>query len=616
MRSSGLIAMRAAWICLAGFVSCPWLLSAHAADEGKADVVLRNGKVYTADPARSIRQAIAFTGNTIVAVGDDDDVAPLIGPTTKVVDLGGKLVLPGLIDTHIHPIVGAVNGAKCSLAGVKATIEALTPVVRACLDKEQGSDEQWFEAVQLDNYGFSATAKDVDKIEATRPLALWGNDGHTVWVNSRGLELTGVTAETPDPPGGKIGRDASGAPTGTFADSATLVVDKMIPAPSLEDRARLTAAELNKMSAVGITSLMDAYVTQAEQDVWRRLYETGRLPMRVRMATYLPDPNALLRPASNDSDEAVARLVKVSKDRDVDPDFLRAGVIKVFADGVIEYPTQTAALLSPYLDAKGEPTKKSGTLYFDPERFARLVQKLDAAGLTVHIHAIGDRAVRASLDAFAAARAANGDKDNRHQIAHLQLVDPADFPRFKELGVLADFQLEWGRREPATEGPIEPYLGPERYRYLYPAGSLYRAGATIIGGSDWDISSYNPFVAFQVGVTRAGGKGQPPLNIDERIPLTTAIDAYTINAAYAMKQDAITGSLEVGKRADLIVLDRDILSVDPVTIADTKVLATYLDGRLIYSAPAGDAEQHPESEAVGKSWDEREGRMREWLHRD
>lgn len=365
--------------------------------------------------------------------------------------------------------------------------------------------------MQLDNYGFSATEKDVDKIEATRPLALWGNDGHTVWVNSRGLELTGVTAETPDPPGG-------------------------------------------------------------------------------------------------------ARLVKVSKDGDVDPDFLRAGVIKVFADGVMEYPAQTAALLSPYLDAEGKPTNKSGTLYFDPERFARLVQKLDAAGLTVHIHAIGDRAVRASLDAFAAARAANGH-DNRHQIAHLQLVDPADFPRFKELGVLADFQLEWGRREPSTEG-IEPYLGPERYRFLYPAGSLYRAGVTIIGGSDWDISTYNPFRAFQVAVTRAGGPGQKPLNLDERIPLTTAIDAYTINAAYAMKQDAITGSLEAGKRADLIVLDRDILSVDPDTIADTKVLATYFDGRLIHSAPAGDAGQHPEKKDVGKRWDERDGRMREWLHRE
>ena len=498
------------WTSLAVMVSSSW----SATDAAEADVVLRNGKIYTADKARSIRQAIAFKGNTIVAVGTDRDVAALIGAGTKAIDLGGKLVLPGLIDTHIHPIVGALNGAKCSLAGIKATIEALMPVIRACLDKEQGGGDQWFEAVQLDNYGFSATAKDVDKIEAKRPLVLWGNDGHTAWVNSRGLELTGVTAETPDPPGGKIGRDAAGAPTGTFADSATLLVDKKIPVPSLEDRARLTAAELTRMSAFGITSLMDAYVTPAEQAVWRKLYDTGRLPMRVRMAIYLADPNALLRPASSDSDEAVARLVNVSKDGDVDPDFLRAGVIKVFADGVMEYPAQTAALLEPYLDANGNPTEKSGTLYFDPERFAPLVQKLDAAGLTVHVHAIGDRAVRASLDAFASARAANGERDNRHQIAHLQLVDPEDFSRFKELGVMADMQLEWAKREPATEGPLEPYLGPDRYRYLYPAGSLHQAGATIIGGSDWDISSYNPFRAFQTAVTRAGGNGQKPLNIE------------------------------------------------------------------------------------------------------
>jgi predicted amidohydrolase YtcJ len=596
---------------IVGLVSGLWLADARAVEDRKADVLLRNGKIYTADKARSIRKAIAFTGNTIVAVGDDKDMEPLIGAGTKVVDLGGKLVLPGLIDTHIHPILGAVDGAKCSLAGVNATIEALTPVIKKCLAEDQGGTDDWFEAVQLDNYGSSATAKDVDKIEAKRPLVLWGNDGHTGWVNSRGLELTGVTAETPDPPGGKIGRDASGAPTGTFVDSATLLVENKIPVPSLDERARLTALELKRMSAFGITSLMDAYVTPAEGAVWSRLYDTGRLPMRVRMAIYVADPN-------NDSDEVVARLLAASKDGYVDPDFLRAGVVKVFADGVMEAPAQTAALLKPYLDANGQPTKHEGELYFDPQCFAGLVQKLDAAGLTVHVHAIGDGAVRASLDAFAAARAANGNRDNRHQIAHLQLVDPVDFPRFNELGVIADFQLEWGRREPSTEG-LEAYLGPERYRYLYPAGSLHRADATIIGGSDWDVSTYNPFRAFQVAVTRAGGPGQKPLNIDERIPLETAIDAYTINAAYAMKQDKITGSLEVGKRADLVVLERDILTTDPETIEDTKVLATYLDGRLVYSAQPGSkaegAKDDEEDEEPGRWWDEREERMREWLHR-
>jgi predicted amidohydrolase YtcJ len=542
-----------------------------------ADVVLTNGKIYTADSARSIRQAIAFRGNTIAAVGGDADVTKLIGPATKVIDLGGKLVLPGLIDTHIHPIIGAVNGDKCSLARVKATIEALKPVVRDCIAKEDGGPDDWFEAAQLDNYGFKATAKDLDTIEAKRPIALDGNDGHTVWVNSRGLELLGVTAATPDPPGGKIARDASGAPAGSFADSAAIMVSDKIPAPGVDEQAELTAAELKKMSAVGITSIMDAFVTPVEAKVWRRLYDSGKLDMRVRTAIYDALP-------SDDSDEAVQRLVAASEKGNVDPERLRAGMVKVFADGVMEYPAQTAALLAPYLDAEGKPTEVLGELYFAPERFAALVRKLDAAGLTVHIHAIGDRAVRASLDAFAAARAANGDKDNRHQIAHLQLVDPADFARFKQLGVLADMQFDWAKREPATEIALEPYLGPERYRYLYPAGSLHDAGATLIGGSDWDVSTYNPFHAFQTGITRAGGKGQPPLNLDERIPLATAIDAYTINAAYALKQEAITGSLEAGKRADLIVLDRDILTADPNTIGDTKVLATYFDGRLIYEA--------------------------------
>ncbi len=570
--------------------------------------MLRNGKIYTADPARSIKQAIAFSGNTIVAVGIDADMTALTGPATKVIDLGGKLVLPGMIDTHIHPIIGAVNGAKCSLAGVKATIDALKPVIEACLAEDQGGADEWFEAAQLDNYGFQATAKDLDTIEAKRPIALEGNDGHTVWVNSRGLGLLGVTAETPDPRGGKIDRDASGAPTGSFADSAAIFVADKIPVPSVDEQAALTAAELKKMSAVGLTSLMDAYVTPAEAKVWRRLYDTGKLPMRVRMAIYVADP-------SDDSDEAVARLIAAAKDGDVDPDFLRSGLVKVFADGVMEYPAQTAAMLTPYLDAGGKSTSHLGELYFDPELFARLVTKLDAAGIAVHVHAIGDHAVRASLDGFAAARAANGDKDNRHQIAHLQLVDPADFSRFKALGVIADMQLEWAKREPATEGPLEAYLGPERYRYLYPAGSLHAAGATIAGGSDWDISTYNPFVAFQTAIMRSGGKGQPPLNLDERIPLTTAIDAYTVNAAFAMKQDKTTGSLEAGKRADLVVLDRDILTIDPQTIADTKVLATYLDGRLVYAAPDGTAER-PEGEEEGAWWDEREARMRDWLHRN
>ena len=296
----GLIARGLIGACLAVMVSGLWSTATEAAE---ADVVLRNGKIYTADKVRSIRQAIAFKGNTIVAVGDDKDGAPLVGASTKVIDLGGKLVLPGLIDTHIHPIIGALNGAKCSLANIKATIDALKPVIQDCLADDTGAADEWFEAVQLDNYGFSATAKDLDTIGTERPVALWGNDGHTVWVNSRGLALLGVTAETPDPPGGKIARDASDAPSGSFADSAAIFVSEKNCRSGLEERAALTSAELKKMSAYEITSLMDAFVARAEAEVWRRLYDTGKLPMRVRMAIYVASP-------SDDSDEAVARLIR------------------------------------------------------------------------------------------------------------------------------------------------------------------------------------------------------------------------------------------------------------------------------------------------------------------
>ena len=566
---------------IVGLVSCLSLDDVRAAENGKADVVLRHGKIYTADPARSFQQSIAFTGNSIVAVGDDQDVEPLIGTGTKVIDLGGKLVLPGLIDTHTHPIDGAINDTKCSLAdvGQPPTLEALRPAIEKCLDKEPGGANDWLEAVQLYNYGFEATAQDLDSIEKKRPIALDGNDGHTMWVNSRGLKLLGVTDTTSN------ACDVSGAGPGLVVDGVGRVPEKKLP---LKKRALLTSAVLKDMSANGITSLMDARVGPDEEDVWLRLYRNGEIPIRVRMALYVDD---FVDEPYRDIDKTVKQLATESdeinngKKGNIDPNFLRSGVVKVFADDVMECPSQSAALLSPYLDADGKKTEYSGKLGLDPQKFAQLVTKLDAAGLAMHVHAIGDQTVRTSLDAFAAARTANGDKDNRHQIAHLQLVHPDDFPRFKALGVIADFQLLWAKREPATEGPLEPYLGPDRYRYLYPAGSLHAAGAMIVGGSDWDVSSYNPFRAFQTAVTRTGEKGQKPLNLDERIPLTTAVDAYTINAAIAMKQDATTGSLEVGKRADLVVLNRDIFSVDPYTIADTTVIATYLDGRLVYTGP-------------------------------
>lgn len=541
-----------------------------------ADLVLRNGRIYTVDPRRSVHSAFAVHGDTIVAVGGDADMVAVTGPATRTIDLGGRFVLPGLIDGHMHPIFGAMNAAKCSLAGVPATIAAITPVVRKCLAERPGGADDWLEVVMLENYGFSATATDLDAIEAKQPLLLSGSDGHTLWTNSRGLALAGVTANTPGPPGGVIGRDGSGRPSGMFADNAAELVQKQVPPLSVEEMARLTQMALGQLAARGITALTDASVSPAEAAVWQELYRSGRLKHRVRTALFVDNPDDV-------DDAAVARLVERARAGTLDPLRLRADEVKVFADGVIEYPVQTAAMLAPYLDRDGQATDNLGKLYFEPRRFDALVTKLDRAGLTVHIHAIGDRAVRTSLDAFAAARAVNGPKGPAHQIAHIQFADPADYPRFAALGVIANMQLEWAKRDATNIGPIEPYLGSARFLLQYPARSLRDAGARISGGSDWPVSSYDPFRAMAHGVTRTErDSSYGPLNAAEGLTVADMIAAYTINAAAAMGLEASIGSLEIGKKADFIILDRDLFAVPPETLADTQVLATYIDGAPVH----------------------------------
>jgi predicted amidohydrolase YtcJ len=282
----------------------------------------------------------------------------------------------------------------------------------------------------------------------------------------------------------------------------------------------------------------------------------------------------------------IGEAVKFRAKWATDPDFLRADAVKIFADGVIEYPSQTAALLEPYLDAQGRPTHNRGPSYFVQDNLNQIVTAADAAGLTVHIHAIGDRAVRSALDAFAEARRRNGALDNRGQIAHLELINPADFPRFKELSVIANFQLLWAQRDDYVDGATVKYLGPERSRYLYPARSLRDAGAKIAGGSDWGVSSFNAFAAMEHAITRSEARGRPALLPEQSLSLQDMVDAYTINAAFALKQERTTGSIEAGKRGDFIVLDRDVFAIDPFDLHDTRVMATYLDGREVYAAKA------------------------------
>jgi predicted amidohydrolase YtcJ len=541
------------------------------------DLVLLHGRIHTEDPGRTVAQAMAIRGNTIAAVGTDQAVSALIGPKTRTIDLGGRLVLPGMIDAHTHPVYSALQLGKCSLEDELLTALQIKARVAACLKEQPPQGGLWYEVVHVNPSGLSLALKDVDTLLADRPMLLYGSDGHTVWANSRALKAAHISASTKDPTGGRIERDLAGNPTGTLRDAAADIVAAAEPLPDLAFEAAQLDKAFEGMRATGITSVQDADADEHYLQIYKRLYDEHRLNMRVR-ASYL------LQNLHDAPDALIGAAVKFRAKWAIDAEFLRADAVKIFADGVVEYPSQTAALLEPYLDANGHPTANRGPSYFEQDNLNGIVAAADAAGLTVHIHAIGDRAVRSALDAFAEARRRNGMHDNRDQIAHLELIDPADFPRFKALGVIANFQLLWAERDTYIVKATVPYLGPERSRYLYPAASLLNAGALIVGGSDWGVSSFNPFAAIEHAVTRCEARGGEPLLPEQSIPLQVAIDAYTINAAYALKQDQTTGSLEPGKRGDFIVLDRDIFAIDPFELHETRVLATYLDGREVYSA--------------------------------
>jgi hypothetical protein len=545
--------------------------------EAPADIALLHGRIHTQDAQRTVAEAMALRGNTIVAAGTDRAIIALIGPHTLTIDLRGRTVLPGIVDAHTHPAGSAPDLDKCSLHDQKLTPGEIKARVTACLKENHGNPLLWLEVVQVNPTALTLTRGELDSMVSARPLVLSGTDGHTAWANSAALRAAHVSAATPDPAGGRIERDAIGRPTGTLRDNAIDVVLNSKSPPSLEYEATQLGKALAAMRATGITSVQDASVDEHLMRIYKSLYDSHRLNMRVRGCFHLADLN---QPA----ELLVEQAVKFRERWAIDPDFLRADCIKIFADGVIEYPSQTAALLEPYLDGNGHPTGNRGPSYFTQDNLNRIISAADAAGLTVHVHAIGDRAVRAALDAFADARRRNGVRDNRDQIAHLELVNPSDFPRFRGLGVIANFQLLWAERDPYIVIGTVKYLGPERSRYLYPARSLRNAGALIVGGSDWNVSSFDAFEAMEHAITRAEARGKPPLLPEQSLDIQEMADAYTINAAFALKQERATGSLEAGKRGDFIVLDRDVFSIDPRDLHHTRVLATYLDGREVYAA--------------------------------
>ena len=568
-RKSKLLGMSALLRIAAVFVSLTVLTSAQ--ERPMAALILRHGSVYTMDAARSWVESVAVADGRIIYAGPDAGTSGLAGPSTKIIDLGGRMVLPGFHDSHVHLMEGGVDMGLCNLKDV-ATPEAVIAEIRKYA--EAHTHQPWVTGAGWDLPVFPGgipRKEELDEAVSDRPAYMESADGHSGWANSRALALAGITKNTPDPAGGHIERDPdSKEPTGALRESAReLVTGKIPPMTTAENAAGLKRA-IEFANSLGIISVQEADASDEILNAYWALDTQGLLAVRA-VAALRTDP----RKGDDQVAGLIERRAKFSGKR------LRATAVKIFADGVIE--TGTAALLEPYLD-RGD---SRGELNFEPERLAKFVTSLDREGFQVHIHAIGDRAIRVSLDAHEAAQKSNGRRDARHHIAHLELIEPEDIPRFRDLGVIANFQPLWAFADPYVRKLTLGPLGPKRSRWIYPIASVLRTGAIMAAGSDWPVTSLNPLEAIQVAVTRRGPtEPEGPAWIpEEKIDLAAVLAAYTINGAYLNHEEKETGSIEAGKAADLIVLDRDLFKIPPEKIHEAKVVLTLLEGKEVFRAP-------------------------------
>ncbi|MEU8247234.1 amidohydrolase [Nonomuraea sp. NPDC048916] len=536
-----------------------------------ADLVFRGGPVHTLGSARTVATAVAVRDGRIIAVGDDPDVRPLIGTATEVIDLAGRALLPGFQDAHVHPVLAGLTMIRCDLHDTGDAGEAVA-AVRAYAEANPeaewisggGWSMEWFP-------GGTPSRHLLDTVVPDRPVHLINRDGHGAWVNTRALELCGIDAGTPDPADGRIEREAGGAPQGTLHEGASHLVGRHVPEPAAEAMLRALQAGQRRLHSVGVTAWQDAMVDPKVQQAYLTAAESGLLTARVVGALWWDRERG-----EEQIPELLARRGGAGR--------FRATSVKIMQDGVAE--NFTAAMTSPYLDGCGCGTGNQGISFVDPEALRGYVTRLDAEGFQVHVHAVGDRAAREALDAFGAARAANGRNDHRHHIAHLQVVHPDDVPRFAALEITANMQPLWAAHEPQMDELTIPFLGPERAGWQYPFGELARTGAPLAAGSDWPVSSPNPFLGVHVAVNRTvPGERAEVFLPEQRLGLAAALAAYTIGTARVNHLDTLTGTIEKGKLADLVVTDRDPFSIPAAGIAETTVLATYVEGDRVHNDP-------------------------------
>ena len=545
-------------------------------------LVLRGGAAFDGHTYRP-GHGVVVAGGRVRAVAPDADLASYVatGERVEEVDLAGGLVLPGFQDAHVHPVQGGLLRLRCDLAELETRedyLEAVASYAAAHPKLEWVIGGGWTMSV----FGTAGPrADDLSAMVPDRPVMLVNRDHHGTWVNRRALELAGIDRHTPDPPDGRIERDADGEPTGMLHEGAMHLVDHLVPPISQDDLYAGLLEAQSYLHGFGVTAWQDAilgeYAGGADASpAYLRAVEAGTLTARVRGALWWRRDLG-----EEQVDDLIERRERYTRGR------LVAGSVKIMQDGIAE--NFTAGMTTPYLDACGHATDNLGLSFVDAAALQRHVTRLDAEGFQVHVHAIGDRAAREALDAFAAACAANGpaaSERNRHHIAHLQVVHPGDVPRFAALGVTANIQALWAHYDDQMVEMTIPYLGEERSTWQYPFGDLARAGAHLAAGSDWPVTTPDPLAAIHVAVNRwaygeEGRAGSEPFLPEQALTIEQAFAASTSGSARTNHLDE-TGTLAPDALADLAVLDRDPFAGDPAEIGATRVRATYVDGERVH----------------------------------
>lgn len=528
-----------------------------------ADLIIRGGRIFTGDPRVPFADAVASRGERIIAVGPDAETS--VGPNTSVVYLDGALATPGFIDAHVHPATSGLDLLRCcfdvdgdSTSAVRtiaeyAAVHPDTPWIIGA-----GWLQSWFPR------GCPSKAL-IDAVVPDRPVLVENSDGHGAWANSKALDIAGIGAGTPDPSDGRIERLPDGSPQGTLHEGAVKLVSRHAPPDTLDDFVAGLVRGQEELLRWGITGWQDANVSSLLHGAYLRLARSGDLRARVVGAMWWDRNRGM-----DQIDELVDRRESSAKG------FAPVSV-KLMLDGVIE--NFTGSMIEPYLDESGAATENRGLDFIAPEDLKEIVARLDAVGFQCHFHAIGDGAVRNALDAVETARTRNGAGDNRHHIAHIQVIHPDDVPRFAALDVVANAQPLWACIEDYQTMLTQPFLGAERSSWQYPFGSLLRAGATLGMGSDWGVSTGNVMQEIDVAVTRTGDSGEP-LNPAEAIDPISALAAFTSGSAYINHAEGDAGSISVGKLADFAVLDGDPLREGG--FRDTRVRSTIVGGEVVY----------------------------------